>query len=113
MAKQKKEKKAKGGVASKALTAGGAVALALAVGVTGAGNFFSGVLDTYAGMGEAKVVQKPGSENWDTTYYATDYSSAEEIDKAAKATTKAIPRSSWGTYARRHAVSQKRSSHHR
>ena len=72
MAKQKKEKKAKGGAASKALTAGGAVALALAVGVTGAGNFFSGVLDTYAGMGEAKVVQKPGSENWDTTYYATD-----------------------------------------
>lgn len=90
MAKQKKEKKVKGGAASKALTAGGAVALALAVGVTGAGNFFSGVLDTYAGMGEAKVVQKPGSENWDTTYYATDYSSAEEIDKAAKATTKAI-----------------------
>ena len=90
MAKQKKEKKAKGGAASKALTAGGAVALALAVGVTGAGNFFSGVLDTYAGMGEAKVVQKPGSENWDTTYYATDYSSAGEIDKAAKATTKAI-----------------------
>ena len=43
MAKQKNEKKAKGGAASKALTAGGEVALALAVGVTGAGNFFSGV----------------------------------------------------------------------
>ena len=38
MAKQKKEKKVKGGAASKALTAGGAVALALAVGVTGAGD---------------------------------------------------------------------------
>lgn len=85
-----KEKKSKRGAAGKAMTAGGAVALALAVGITGAGNFFSGVLDTYAGMGEAKVVQKPGSENWDTQYYATDYSSAEEIDKAAKETTKTI-----------------------
>lgn len=92
MAKEKKEKtekkeKKRGG---KVMTSVGVVLLALAVGVGVAGNYFSGVLDTYAGMGEPIVETKPGSENWDTAYYTTDYSSAEEIDKAAKETTKTI-----------------------
>lgn len=83
---EKKKKKGSG----KVLISVGAVLVALAVIVTGACSYFSGVLDTYVGLGEAKVVQKPGSENWDTAYYATDYPTAEEIDKAAKDTTKTI-----------------------
>lgn len=83
---QKRKKKGSG----KVLISIGAVLVALAVIITAAGTYFSGVLDTYAGLGEAKTIQKPGSENWDTAYYATDYSTAEEIDKAAKDTTKAI-----------------------
>ena len=87
----KKEKRRGGGrAASRALKAVGAVFMVLAVVITGAGSYFSGVLDTYAGLGEAKLVSKPGSENWDTAYYSTDYASAEEIDAAAKETTKTI-----------------------
>lgn len=86
MEKKKQKKKGSG----KVLTSIGAVLVALAVIITGAASYFSGVLDTYVGLGEAKTVQKPGSENWDSQYYSTDYSSAEEIDKAAKETTKAI-----------------------
>lgn len=85
----KKEKTAKRG-SGKILMSVGAVSLVLAIAVAGAGNYFSGVLDTYVGVGEAKVVSKPGSENWDTAYYTTDYASAEEIDQAAKASTKEI-----------------------
>lgn len=84
------EKKGKKKGSGKLLISIGAVLVALAVIVTGAGTYFSGVLDTYAGLGEAKVVQKPGSENWDSAYYTTDYATAEEIDQAAKDTTKAI-----------------------
>ena len=46
-----------------------AVLVALAVIVTEACSYFSGVLDTYVGLGEAKVVQKPGGENWDTAAF--------------------------------------------
>ena len=68
----------------------GIIFLILAVVITGVGNYFGGILDTYIGLGEAVMVQKPGSENWDTEYYTTDYDTAEEIDKYAKDVTKRI-----------------------
>lgn len=68
----------------------GIIFLILAIVITGAGNYFGGILDTYIGLGEAVMVQKPGSENWDTDYYTTDYDTAEEIDKYAKDVTKRI-----------------------
>ena len=55
-----------------------------------ASSYFSGVLDTYVGVGEQIVTIKDGAENWDSAYYATDYGNAQEIDKAAKEVTKAI-----------------------
>ena len=83
---EKKKKKGSG----KLLIIVGAVLVALAVAIVSVGMYFEGVLNTYVGMGEAKVVQKPGSENWDSAYYKTDYKTAEEIDAAAKDTTKRI-----------------------
>ncbi|MBQ6462789.1 MAG: glycoside hydrolase family 3 C-terminal domain-containing protein [Pseudobutyrivibrio sp.] len=68
----------------------GIIFLILAIVITGAGNYFGGILDTYIGLGEAVMVQKPGSENWDTEYYTTDFATAEEIDKSAKDVTKRI-----------------------
>ena len=41
------------------LKVAGGVLVALAVAITGAGTYFGGVLDTYAGMGEERTVQKP------------------------------------------------------
>ncbi|MBQ5987853.1 MAG: glycoside hydrolase family 3 protein [Clostridia bacterium] len=82
------EKKKKG--SGKVLIVIGAVLVVLAVAIVSVGTYFEGVLNTYVGMGEAKVVAKPGSENWDSEYYKTDYKTAEEIDKAAKDTTRRI-----------------------
>ena len=48
MAKETKQKKEKKRGTGKAMTATGAVLLAVAVAVGAAGNYFSGVLDTYA-----------------------------------------------------------------
>ena len=89
---EKKEKKGKKKtpVLSKVLYSLAAVFLVLAIVATGACNYFSGVLDTYIGVGEPIVNTKPGAENWDSEYYKTDYPSAEAIDDAAKATTKEI-----------------------
>ena len=89
---EKKEKKRKGKtpVLSKVLYSLAAVFLVLAIVATGACNYFSGVLDTYIGVGEPIVNTKPGAENWDSNYYKTDYPSAQAIDDAAKATTKKI-----------------------
>ena len=83
---EKKKKKGSG----KLLITLGAVLIVLAMAITGAGTYFSGVLDTYVGMGEAKVVQKPGSESWDTNYYTADHKNADETDVAAKDVTKRI-----------------------
>ncbi len=68
----------------------GSVLLGLSVVTVGAGNYFGGVLDTYIGLGEAVTEKKPGSENWDTEYYATDYATAEDIDVADKEVTRQI-----------------------
>ena len=87
MEKKKEEKKKKKG-SGKGMIAIGCVLLALAVLITGASSFFAGVLDTYVGMGEAKIVTKPGSENWDTAYYASDKTDAEGVDAIAKDVTK-------------------------
>lgn len=75
---------------TKVLNSIAAILLALVVVISSAAYYFSGVLDVYAGMGEKKVTQKPGTENWDADYYKSDYASAEETDAAAKATTKEI-----------------------
>ena len=83
-----KKKKKKG--SGKALIAIGAVLVLLAMIITGGGTYFSGVLDTYIGMGEAKVVSKPGSENWDSEYYSTGFKTVDEIDAHAKDVTKRI-----------------------
>lgn len=85
-----KEKKKKTPLASKILYAVAAFLLVLVIAATAAAMFYSGVLDTYIGTGERIVKVKEGAENWDSTYYTTDYSSAEAIDVAAKATTKTI-----------------------
>ena len=82
------ESKKKG--SGKILRALGVVILILAIAIFGAGNYFGGILDTYIGLGEAVTVQKPGSKNWDTKYYETDYPTAEEIDVAAKDVTRRI-----------------------
>ncbi len=84
------KKKRKTPVLSKVLYAIAAVFLVVAIVATGACSYFSGVLDTYIGVGEPIVNTKPGSENWDTDYYPLDYKNAEEIDAAAKETTKNI-----------------------
>jgi beta-glucosidase len=83
-------KKKKKGSLSKLFYAIAALLLVIALVATIACQYFSGVLDVYVGLGEAIVTVKEGAENWDSTYYTTDYSSAEEIDVAAKATTKEI-----------------------
>ena len=83
---EKKKKKGSG----KLLIVIGAVLVALAVAMVSVGTYFEGVLNTYVGMGEAKVVAKPGSENWDSTYYKADKPSADEADKIAKDVTKRI-----------------------
>ena len=80
------EKKKKQG-SGKLLIVVGAVLVALAVAIVSVGTYFEGVLNTYVGMGEAKVVAKPGSENWDSTYYTADKPTADEVDKIAKDTT--------------------------
>ena len=82
------EKKKKG--SGKVLIAIGAVLVALAVAVVSVGMYFEGVLNTYVGMGEAKVVAKPGSENWDSEYYKADKPTADEVDVIAKDVTKRI-----------------------
>ena len=83
------EKKKKRG-SGKAFTAVGCVLIALAIVLTCATSFFAGVLDTYVGMGEPKVVSKPGSENWDTAYYVSDKPDAAGADEIAKDVTKRI-----------------------
>ena len=83
---EKKKKKGSG----KLLIAIGCVLVALAVLVTAASSFFAGVLDTYVGMGEAKTVMKPGSENWDTAYYKSSFATPDEVDAHAKDVTKRI-----------------------
>ena len=82
------EKKKKG--SGKVLIAIGAVLVALAVAIVSVGTYFEGVLNTYVGMGEAKVVAKPGSENWDSEYYKADKPTADEVDVIAKDVTKRI-----------------------
>lgn len=82
--------KRKAPLASKILYAVAAVFLSLAVVATGACNYFSGVLDTYIGVGERIVTIKEGAEDWDSAYYVADYADAQAIDAAAKATTKEI-----------------------
>ena len=82
------EKKKKG--SGKVLIAIGAVLVALAVAIVSVGMYFEGVLNTYVGMGEAKVVAKPGSENWDSEYYKADKPTADEVDVIAKDVTKRI-----------------------
>ena len=77
-------------LASRILYIFAVVFLILAVAATSAATYFSGVLDTYIGVGEPIVKIKEGAENWDSEYYSTDYPSAEAIDSAAKATTKEI-----------------------
>lgn len=88
MAEKKKKKRPP--VLSKVLYSLAAIFLVLAIVATGACSYFSGVLDTYIGVGEPIVSTKPGAENWDSQYYKTDYPNAEAIDSAAKATTKEI-----------------------
>lgn len=88
MAKDKMKKK--GSVLSKVLYSIAVVFLALAVVATGACTYFAGVLDVYVGMGEPIVNTKPGSENWDSEYYPLDYKTAEDIDVAAKETTRLV-----------------------
>lgn len=83
------EKKKKQG-SGKLLITIGCVLVALAIIITGAGTYFSGVLDTYIGLGEAKVVAKPGSENWDTEYYKADAADSDGVDAIAKDVTKRI-----------------------
>ena len=85
-----KRKRKKTPILSKVLYVFAALFLVLAIVATGACNYFSGVLDTYIGVGDPIVSTKPGAENWDVNYYKTDYPSAEAIDAAAKATTKEI-----------------------
>lgn len=77
-------------VLSKVLYSIAAVFLVLAIVATGACNYFSGVLDTYIGVGEPTVTTKEGAESWDSEYYTLDYATAEDIDAAAKSTTKEI-----------------------
>lgn len=75
---------------SKILYGVAAILLVIALVGTIGCNYFSGVLDTYVGMGEQIVTTKEGAEDWDSEYYSADYDTAEEIDAAAKATTKEI-----------------------
>ena len=53
-------------------------------------SLLGGVLNRYAGMGEAYVERVPGSENWDTDYYSVGGLSQEEVAQNAKDTTKSI-----------------------
>lgn len=66
------------------------VLLVLTIALNGGCLYFARVLDVYVGLGEQIITQIPGSENWDTEYYANDYPSAEECDAAAKAVTQSI-----------------------
>ena len=52
-----------------------AILLALIIVVTAVMNYYSGSLDTYLGMGERVVTVPTGTENWDTKYYESKYSS--------------------------------------
>ena len=85
-----KDKKKKTPLLSKILYSVAVVFLALAVAATAGCSYFSGVLDTYIGVGEPIITIKDGAENWDSEYYSTDYANAEAIDVAAKTTTKTI-----------------------
>ena len=52
-----------------------------------ANSTLSGILDAYIGRGEMKIETKAGAENWDTTYYNQDSTTAEEADRVAKDVT--------------------------
>ena len=52
-----------------------------------ANSTLSGILDAYIGRGEMKIETKAGAENWDTTYYDQDSTTAEDADRVAKDVT--------------------------
>ncbi len=55
------------------------IALALNVAL----NIFSGHVDLYLGRGDIVVTKAEGTENWDSTYYTSDYDSDEALQEAA------------------------------
>ncbi len=60
--------------------------IAIALNVA-ANSTLSGILDAYIGRGEMKIETKAGAENWDTTYYEQDSTTAEDADRVAKDVT--------------------------
>lgn len=46
-------------------------------------NIFSGYVDLYLGRGDIQITKAEGTDNWDSKYYTSDYTSAEEITAAA------------------------------
>ncbi len=64
------------------------VVLTLVINV--ATDYFSGYVDLFLGTGDLVITKTEGSENWDTDYYSSDYSSSEETQSAAKELVKKI-----------------------
>ena len=51
--------------------------MALGIGATVAGNYWSQTLDTYVGRGDRVVSNPKGTEDWDTNYYNKECASAD------------------------------------